>query len=57
MVARNNFDAAGVEDRQSQLMEQCSQLQLLLKTRQRDLDFSLELHRFMRQATTVSESL
>ena len=56
IVARNHFDVVTVEDRQSQIGQQCDDLELLLKTKKRDLTFALELHRFLRQANTVRKS-
>ena len=54
IVARNHFELETVELRQAEIAQQCTDLQVLLKTKRRDLTFALEMHQFLRQANTVS---
>eukprot|EP00117_Sycon_ciliatum_P044800 scpid11950/ scgid32267/ Spectrin alpha chain, brain; Fodrin alpha chain; Spectrin, non-erythroid alpha chain len=55
IVARNHFELETVELRQAEIAQQCTDLQVLLKTKHRDLTFALEMHQFLRQANTMEQ--
>ena len=54
MIAKAHFDADSMSKRQQALEDKTTSVHQLMKIKRQDLDFQLELHRFTREADTVS---